>query len=408
MPKIKLTARNVTTLPVPAKGQVDYWDLEGPVPMFGLRISAEGLRTFTVCYRPKGSTTQRRLTLGEVGILTLGAAREEAAQRLAEVRLGGDPQAERRAMRSAQRAKVHEKSFAAIADQFLAAPRKKPYRPKTRREWTRIIERELKPVLGALRPEEITRRLVKDLLRAVAVTRGKPIQANRILEVVRRIFSWAVAEELVGGSPCVGIEKPGAETRRARVYRAEEIRALCEGVVGTELEVLVPLILFTAARSEEARAARFDQMDLSARLWTIPPERSKNGEVHPIPLSAPAVRLIEERRAVVRGPWLFPASTREGYMDHPQHAVEKVRRLSGVSDFRLHDLRRTVATGLAELGTLDPIVEAVLGHTPPGLKRTYNRYQPIREMRVALEGWAAQLQRADDPERWGEVVAMRR
>jgi integrase len=80
-------------------------------------------------------------------------------------------------------------------------------------------------------------------------------------------------------------------------------------------------------------------------------------------------------------------------MDHPQKAIVRIRVRSKVADFRLHDLRRTVATRLAQLSTLDAIVEAALGHTPPKLKRTYNCYQPVREMRSALQAWSVQLER---------------
>jgi integrase len=211
--------------------------------------------------------------------------------------------------------------------------------------------------------------------------------------VVRRVFSWAVSEDLVALSPCVGLRTPTPEKPRDRVYSTEEIAAIWAAVPGTEIEELVPFVFYTGVRSEEARSARWSEIDLQSRLWTIPGERSKNAESHPLPLSMGVLRVLRRLGRGAEGVFLFPAPTREGFMDHPQKAILRVREASGVADFRLHDVRRTVATRLSQMGTLDAVVEAVLGHTRPKLKRTYNRYQPIREMRVALDAWSSALDR---------------
>lgn len=202
-----------------------------------------------------------------------------------------------------------------------------------------------------------------------------------------------MSEDLVVVSPCVGLRTPTPEKPRDRVYSTEEIAAIWTAVAGTEIEGLVPFVFCTGVRSEEARSARWSEIDLQSRLWTIPGERSKNAESHPLPLSIGALRVLRRLTRGSDGVFLFPAPTREGFMDHPQKAILRVRETSGVADFRLHDIRRTVATRLSQMGTLDAVVEAVLGHTPPKLKRTYNRYQPIKEMRVALEAWSSALDR---------------
>jgi integrase len=195
-------------------------------------------------------------------------------------------------------------------------------------------------------------------------------------------------------SPCVGLEITQGEKRRERVYPSDELRAIFGAVAGTELENLVPLIAHAGTRSGETRSARWREFDFEQKLWTIPSEKAKNGESHPVPLSRGAIVVLARIRAMqedASSDWLFPAPTREGFMDKPNKHVVLVRQRSGVADFRLHDVRRTAATGLASLGTLDPIVEAILGHAQPGLKATYNRYAPIPEMRAALEAWSAHL-----------------
>jgi integrase len=247
------------------------------------------------------------------------------------------------------------------------------------------------PALGELRPEDVTRGDIRGLISKIADR--APTQANRTFAAIRRVFSWAIGEDLLVASPCAGLKMPAKEQPRDRVYSNEEIRAIFAAVPGTELEHLVSLIFFTGVRSEEARSARWSELDLESKLWTIPREKSKNRESHPVPLSEGALRVVEGLKRAVGNEFLFLAPTKTGFMDHPQKAIVRVRESSKVADFRLHDVRRTVATRLAQLGALDAIVEAVLGHTPPKLKRTYNRYQPVREMRSALQAWSAHLER---------------
>src|SRR5439155_18853931 len=164
--------------------------------------------------------------------------------------------------------------------------------------------------------------------------------------VLKSIFSWALRKDLVATSPCAG-HAATREHPRERVYRDAELRAVVEAVSDTELEELVPLILFTATRSEEARSARWEDMDLERRVWTIPDV--KQGGTHVLPLSTGAMKVLGDIKRV-ESPYVFPAATRAGYVDHPQKALCKVRERSGVSDFRLHTLRTTVRTRLSELG----------------------------------------------------------
>ena len=391
-----LIAKNVPTLPVPERGQIDYWD--DLVPGLAARVSAQGRRTYVVRYRVAGR--QRRMTLGQVTILSLADARELARRALRAVAAGDDPQAAKAARRHRGAA------FGDMARRFMEE-NGPSMRPVTRQAWERYVRKEILPALGDHAPSDITRGDIRAFVRAIA-TRA-PIAANRAFEVVRRIFSWAVAEELVDASPCVGLGGKRKQKRvllaeekpRDRIYSSDEIRAIFAALPGTQLEDLVPLIFHTATRSEETRAATWSQIDFDARLWTIPPERSKNGKAHPVPLSSGAMKALDrirERQAARPSEYLFPAFSRAGYMEKPNKATRRMQQSSpfggsGIEDFRLHDCRRTVATGLAELGTSDAVVEAVLGHARPELQRTYNLYSPVREMRVALEAWSARLDR---------------
>jgi integrase len=129
-------------------------------------------------------------------------------------------------------------------------------------------------------------------------------------------------------------------------------------------------------------------MDLDRRVWTIPDV--KQGGTHVLPLSTGAMKVLAgiER---AESPYVFPAPTRAGYVDHPQKAVLKVRERSGVSDFRLHTLRTTVRTRLSELGVAPDVGERILGHTMGKIRSIYDKHDYVPQMRAALETWARTL-----------------
>src|SRR5262249_41771985 len=186
---------------------------------------------------------------------------------------------------------------------------------------------------------------------------------------------------------CAGIKKPAEEKPRERVYTNDELRAIFAGLPGTEVADLVPLIAYTAVRSEEARSARWSEMDLDQGVWTI--AETKEGKPHLVALSAGARRVLA--RLGRDGPFLFSAPTREGFMDPPQKAIEALRERSGVPDFRLHDLRRTVRTRLPGLGVSPDVAERVLGHALPGMRKVYDQYDYLPQTRKALEAWSKHL-----------------
>lgn len=384
MPAVRLTSRNVPTLQAKDGRRTDYFD--DVVAGFCLRVSPNDVRTYAMWYRVNGEA--RRYTIGRAEAVDLADARHRAREILADAKLYGKDATEER--RDARRKAERGEDFASLAQRFLE--RHGPnLRPRSLAEVERTLRVDVFPALGELRPQDITRGDIRTLMWKIADR--APTQANRTFAAIRRVFSWAVGEDLLTLSPCVGLKMPTKEHPRDRIYSNDEIRAIFSAVADTELAQLVPLIFFTGVRSEEARSARWSELDLESKLWTIPSEKSKNHKSHPVPLSDGALRVLGKIQRGAKNDHLFPALTKTGFMDHPQKAIVLVRKTSNVADFRLHDVRRTVATRLAELGTLDAIVEAVLGHTATKLKRTYNRYQPVREMRSALQAWSTGLER---------------
>jgi integrase-like protein len=267
---------------------------------------------------------------------------------LADVVKGQDPQQQKVAERRRRRAGVL--TFADLARRFMRENEAR-LATTTRYNWNNIIESEIaRGSLGTMRPEEITRQHVRELMRRLA--QDRPHWANRTFEVVRRVFTWAVSEDLVR------------------------------------------------------------EVDFTERLWRLPGTRTKNRQPHVVPLSTGALGVLTRLLAASGdNEWVFP-SPAPGSEERPLQAVAKhmqrIVQRSGVT-FRLHDVRRTVRTRLAEMGVPENVAEAVLGHTLPRLIRTYNRHAPILEMRSALEAWSARLEAiVNGTARLAEVVAFAR
>jgi integrase len=388
VPIVRLDARNVTKLLAVNGTRSEYRD--ELLPAFFLRVSPSGARTFGVAYNtPAGQ--RRRYTIGNAARTSLADARDVARRVLADVVKGEDPQQQKIAERRKRRAGVL--TFTDLARRFMRENEAR-LAATTRYNWTNIIESEIaRGSLGTMRPDEITRQDVRELIRRLA--QDRPFWANRTFEVVRRVFTWAVTEDLAVSTPCLGLRKPTQEQPRDRVLSSDEIRAVWaaldpEGVLGEA----VRLVFYTAARRREVLDARWTEVDMAERLWRLSSTRTKNRQPHVVPLSTGALAVLTRLRAVAPDTeWIFP-SPAPGSEERPLQAVAKhMRRIvqrSGVT-FWLHDVRRTVRTRLAEMGVPENVAEAVLGHALPRLIRTYNRHEPIPEMRSALEAWSARL-----------------
>jgi integrase len=206
-----------------------------------------------------------------------------------------------------------------------------------------ILEKDVLPRFGRRKAKDITRRDIIAPLDDI-VARGAPIQANRTLKIVRKLFNWALGRDLLDANPCYRIPKPSNEKRSDRVLTEEEMR-----VVWAALEGEAPLTaaafklrLLTAQRGAEVLAMRWDQISIG--WWTIPAEVAKNGLAHRVPLSRQALALLEEIRPLSDGSeWVFPAARGEGHRVAIHKAHNRIRRRSGVW-FVPRDLRRTAAT----------------------------------------------------------------
>jgi len=253
--------------------QVDFFEIK--TSGFGLRVTQQGRKTWFCMYRQGGR--KRRLTLGTYPALSLADAREEANRNLSAVTLGADPAAQKKANRLAE-------TFSELAKDYLEKYAK--IHKRSWREDERLIKRELLPEWGTQKAKNIKRRDVIDML-DIVVERGAPIQANRLLALIRKIYNWAIGRDILDFNPCTQIKAPGKEQQGQRVLNVEEIHTAwkafdkLDGIIGS----IFKLRLLTAQRGEEIESMRWDNLELTTGWWTIPAANAKNGLTHRVPLS---------------------------------------------------------------------------------------------------------------------------
>jgi integrase len=370
---MKFTQGTVSKL-TSSKSDEIFFDDE--LPNFGLRIRAGGSRKYIVQYRIAGN--QRRFTIGRADAMTLEQARHKARKVLVEVGEGKDPAAEKDARHIAAGL-----LFGAVAQKYLAA--RSDLRPRSMADCKRYLTVLLKP-LDKLALNAISRAVVANQLRVIVEKHGN-VQANRSRSYLSALFAWAIGEGLCETNPVIGTNKQVENDPRERSLSDVELAAVWQACPDSDYGRIIKLLALTGCRREEIAGLRWGEIDLNARVITLPPERTKNGTAHTVPLSDTAAEIIQTvryRRGFVFG---YAATGFAGF-SKPKLALDKA---SGVSNWTVHDIRRTVRTGLGALGIQPHIAEAVLNHLPPKLVRTYDRNTYLAEKRAALDAWANHL-----------------
>lgn len=269
-------------------------------------------------------------------------------------------------------------------------------RPRNRswKEAERILQREFVAVHGQRDIREIKRHDILELIDG-AIERGAAYQANRIHSNLRKLFNWCMERGIVDASPVLGTKPPTREQARDRVLNDDEIRAVLRACANEAypFRQFAPLLLATAQRRGEVSKMRWSEIDLDAKVWVIPAELSKNGKPHVVPLNDFALRLLAEVPRFPDCDWVF-TTTRRSPISGFSKALRHIHEQSKTSEWRLHDLRRTAASGMARLGIAPHVVEKVLNHisgTISGVAAVYNRYGYDAERREALDKWGSFL-----------------
>jgi integrase len=358
-------------------------------------IQPTGARSWAVRYRLFGKPT--KFTIGPYPAFDLKAARAAASEVLQQVARGIDPAKVRDERR---RAAADHDTFEAVARLWI----ERAQRPRNRSwvETARLIglkpdpedDKRLVTLKGSLadrwrrrKIDDIGRRDILPVLDAIADR--APYVANRTQAHLHSLFAWAVSRDLIVANPVAGIQRR-EERSRDRVLSDDELRRVWQAAdkLGWPFGAITKLLILTGARREEIGALRWaevrdDRLELSG-------DRTKNGKPHIIPLSEPAAAVLKGLHRVHGSKLVFTVTAATPVSGFSK-AKDKLDKLSEVTGWRTHDLRRTVATGLQRLGTRLEVTESVLNHisgSRAGIVGIYQRHEWTQEKKAALDAWA--------------------
>jgi integrase len=393
--KLKLTERNVANIKASAKDEYkhDYTAWDKDMPGFGLRVRS-GRASWVFQYQVHGR--QHRIKLGDQQVMSADQARNaarEAAGKVAQSRRTGEahPTLEQKRiadeLRRAEAKRPGDAPFGSRIEEYLAARQGNGHclREASLIETRRYLEQHFK-ALHKIPLAEVRRINVANVLSEIK----SPAVHNRARSTLSTFYAWAIGRGWCDVNPVVGTNKAEGEQTRERTLTDDEVATIWLNCPDNSYGAILKLLLLTGCRRDEIGGLMWSEIDLNARTITIPGLRTKNKQEHVVPLSDTAMSILagiakREDRQHVFGRTL--AAGFSGWSSAKAEFDEAVK----IADWRLHDLRRTVRTGIDKLGTLPHICEAVLNHLPPKLVRTYNRNTYEGEKRKALDTWAHHL-----------------
>jgi len=370
---VKFTAKTAQGIkPIPGK-RMEYFD--AATPGLALRVTGNGGKTWAVLYRHRGRL--RRLTLGSLKTLGLADARTRARNAIRDAGDGKDPATEKQQARKAE-----------TIDDLITDYLEK-YAQRRKRSWKedrRILNNYVLLAWKSRAIVDIARRDVRTLMEDVA--ERAPVMANRLLACVRKMFSFAIDQELIEHNPASRLARPGAEQSRERVLTEDEIRAAWSDfdALEREMSAYYKLRLATAQRGKEVASMTWADVDLESAWWTIPASIAKNKLGHRVPLSKTAVDIIKALKTENAKSDGFVLAGARGRRQQSEAAADFT-----VKDFRGHDLRRTAASLMTGGGVSRLVVSRILNHVEKGVTAIYDRHSYDAEKQAALAWWDAKL-----------------
>jgi integrase len=379
----KLTNDTVRTLRAGPSGDAIYPDSDprNGVPGLYLRVRASGSRTFILQWRQ--GQFQRRSTIGKVGVLSLDEARKAARKTLVGIDQGHDPIAAK------AKARVDDKLiFETVAKEYLEV-RAKDMKPGSLDQCQRHLLKYLKG-LHRFAIGKIDRATIAIELRAIGKKSGA-VQADRARSTLLAMFGWCVGEGILETNPVVGTNKQSKAKSRERVLTDDELLAVWRSAPDSEFGRIVKLLMLTGQRRDEIAALRCSE--IQDDMIALPAERTKNSRPHDVPLSAQALAVLSDQPQRVGREQVFGDG--EGGFSGFSRAKQRLDEAISIADWTLHDLRRTMATRMADLGVQPHVIEAILNHVSghkAGVAGVYNRSTYAAEKRAALDLWGAHVQ----------------
>jgi integrase len=388
---MKFTGKSVASFNVP-KGKTDHIEFDDALPGFGIRF--RNGKASWIFQWSTGSSVTRRTTRMKIGIypaLPLEQARKIAAELNSKITLGHDPSAEKR-----ERIEEAADTFGQLAKDYLAA-REGRLRPTMISELRRYLIDYAAP-LDRLPVKKVNlkilAKLLDDFAKGDGINTGRPRKGatvNRMRSAVSACFQWAMKKGRAESNPVLLTEQMGQVSRK-RFLSDDEIKIVWDSAGDDDYGSIVRLLILTGQRRDEISELHWNEVKLDLNMISLPSERVKNDQEHDIPMS-PAVRSIIAARSRNDGLVFAPITS---------WSRRKLRLDAAITEkfgnplvpWTLHDLRRSCATGMADMGIQPHVVEAVLNHisgSKRGVAGVYNRSTYAPEKKAALNKWAKRV-----------------
>jgi len=371
-----------------------------------LFVGETGHKGWGIRYRRPDGRKSAKFMVGSWPAMSLAQARVAAAAAKLDVARDVDPgEAKKKAKAEAKAA-----ATSAAADtverwteEFLREHVRKKTRPHNQRQAKHVFHNIVIPAWRGRSVHSIVRRDIKEVIREVAATR--PTMANRTLGHLSKFFRWLTNEDIITGSPCLGIERPAPEVVRDRVLSDGEVRAFWEASdkLPAPFGDIYKLLLLSAARRQEVAEMKWSEIDLANKIWAISALRAKGKLVVVLPLGPIAWEIIERQPRIVGSDYVF-GHRRTGF-SHMKDRLDDAMKPE--TPWRTHDLRRSSRSLLSRARVASDIAEMMLGHLLPGMRRVYDRFRYIDEKRAGFEKLEREIDLILNPPA-ADVIPLRR
>ena len=366
--KFNFTRDKIAALPFPTNGQRAYY-YDTKVRGLAVAVSSLGKKSF-ILYR-KVAGRPERITIGPCADLSIEQARKRAEQLNSDIAMGENPAASRRRIRNEATLK---ELFSAYLEHH-AKPHKRTWADDESMFNLYFAPWHLRKISSIRKIDVVT------LHAKIGRERGH-YAANRAKQLLCTMFNKAKEWGWSGENPAHGV-RAFREEKRERFMDGDELRAFFQSLsqeLNETIRDYILVSLLTGARRGNVQAMRWSEINWERALWAIPAAKAKAGETINVTLPPYALRILEDRKAKSTSEWVFPGRSKPGHLTQPKLAWARILKRAGLTDLRVHDLRRTLGSWQAVTGASLQIIGKSLGHKSLTATQVYARLDldPIR------------------------------
>ncbi|EPS4833071.1 integrase domain-containing protein [Enterobacter hormaechei] len=361
-----------------------------------LLVKTSGKKLWRFRYQRPGSSSRTNLSLGSYPALTLAAARQIRDQHLSTLAQGMDPQQQQE--QELEQSQIELDSiFSTVAANWFQIKSRNVTDDYAKDIW-RSLDKDVLPAIGAIPVQELKARTIVEALEPIKA-RGALETVRRLVQRINEIMIYAVNTGLIDANPASGVgmafEKP--KKQNMPTLRPEELPKLMRSLVMSNLSVttrcLIEWQLLTLVRPSEASGARWEEIDLNAKLWTIPAERMKAKREHIVPLSPQALEILEMMKPIsAHREHIFPSRNNPKQAMNSQTANAALKRIGYRGKLVAHGLRSIASTAMNEAGFNADVIEAALAHSDKNeVRKAYNRSTYLLQRKGLMEWWGTEI-----------------